>query len=367
LTIFLLFIFILYIFLDIILKSIKHSNIKENLKMNSYELLANESINKNVVEPKVNMISIDVKMGSNKMSIELPSTIQGLKSAQLIEMVLKKCRLSGSENLIKTYRLFESINGVEQLIKRDRELITLCNEMKSNQGEAFFVVRKLKTIEKRLGSKTAEKQLIMAQKCYKKLKAQSKREDNVAIKQKNKEQEKESKSVEHKLTTDEREYYEKIIQNELTLEKQAKKLIKVEKSIHKRLVSLENRLIENLSSQNKNLKQEEDAEKTPANEKLNQGLNDSKIYNYMKTKFSQTIKQKLVATPSKKQIQPALCVRHQKELNARLAFKFLFNKMSQNQDEQTEYLINQNFSKINKPQSISSSRSSSTSTLESLV
>jgi hypothetical protein len=229
----------------------------------------------------------------------------------------------------------------------------------------------LKTIEKRLSSKTAEKQIIMAQKCYKKLKVQSKQQDNSVIKKMNKE-ERESKSVEHKLTSEEREYFEKIIQNELTLEKQAKKLIKVEKSIHKRLVRLENRLIGDLNNQEQhqnkeNIKQEVDVEKTPTIEKAKNGMNDSKIYNYMKTKLSQSIKQKLIGTPSKKQIEPALCARHQKELNARLAFKFLFSKMSQEHNEQTEFLINENFSKINKPQSISSSRSSSTSTLESLV
>jgi hypothetical protein len=326
--------------------------------MSSYELLSNESVNKNVVEAKANTVTIEVKMGSNKMSIDIPSNHQELKSAQLIELVMKRCRLSGSENLTKTYRLFECVNGVEQLIKRDRELIALWNEMKSNQGEAIFVVRKLKSIEKRLSSKTAERQLIIAQKCYKKLKAQSNGQEN-QIKS-----EQAPIKVEGK-ANQESQYFEKIIQNELTLEKQAKKLIKVEKSINKRLIGLENRLLSDLNNQyNESNKPQNDTEKTPTNEKLK---NDSRLYNYMKTKLSQTIKQKLMATASEKQTEPVLCARHQKELNARLAFKFLFSKMSQEHNEQTEFLIDEKFSKINKPQSISSSRSSSTSTLESLV
>ena len=67
--------------------------------------------------------SVSIKMGSQKIKIEVTSTTT---SNQAIESVLTRCKID--KKLARTYALFESINGIERQLHSNETSITKTNE-----------------------------------------------------------------------------------------------------------------------------------------------------------------------------------------------------------------------------------------------
>jgi hypothetical protein len=165
------------------------------------------------------VFQIPVKMGSRKLIIEIESTSK-ITCGQFVEMVLKKCKLNSHDKLTKTYSLFESVSGIEQLLKSNDNFVNIwknwLNEYKQHNVE--FIVRKCLSIENKLNTsiktKSDEKHKQMIKNYYKKINSESKQQ-----------QQKQSDE------TTKQEYITKTIQNEQELKKQSEQLLKIQSLI----------------------------------------------------------------------------------------------------------------------------------------
>ena len=270
-----------------------------------------------------NQINVPIKMGSHHMIFNLQKDLnQKLTAQQLVEYVLKRCRLNGSVNLAKTYALFENVNGVERLVNESESIIELQAKW-STQSNAEFVIRKIHPVEKRLTSSSLNEQTI--RKCYKKLKAVN----QVEIKQKEQEQ---GPNIYEQLDDDNKEntspdaiqlnYLKLVLKNEMKLKRQARKLIQAREA--------------------RQQAQEKMSEKFPR-EKIQTNLNTKLTENIHFLKFLHfklKVSNKMDSTVSA----------HQKPRNKLFAYKKMDNALNSSGASDDN-----------------SSRSTSTSTLESLV
>ena len=238
----------------------------------------------------IDMMQIPVKMGSHRMLIDLPVNIaqlldeqqlptqadnkSKLTCRQFIDIVLKKCKLQGSEQLTKTYSIFESVNGIERMLKSSDSVMDIwmnwsklypkvfkLNQTQMDQSVCVeLVVRKHRQAEKKV--RMDDKQSKMIKKCYKKIKQSNQQpavyENELEVidvqKVKKEQQLKPEYHVYEQMENTaeqsdaQKEMLKKILKNEMELRKQAKKLIKVEQNIHKHVVELENNLMKKLSA-----------------------------------------------------------------------------------------------------------------------
>lgn len=177
------------------------------------------------------VFQIPVKMGSHKLVIDLESNCE-MTSVQFVELVLKKCKLTSNEKLTKTYSVFESVNGVEKMLKSN-EIITDVWKYwikQSVQHSVQFIVRKCVSVEKKLTATTeSDKRKKMIKKCYKKINSETSSEliqDKRDIKTK-------------------REFLKKIVENEQELKKQADQLLQIE-ALLQNLTSTANKQIQDV-------------------------------------------------------------------------------------------------------------------------
>jgi hypothetical protein len=183
-----------------------------------------------------NIVEIPVKMGSHRFNVTSASESE-LKCSELIDIVIAKCRLYGSDRLAKTYAVYESLNGVERRVSRREDIVKLVS---NNQVE--FVVRKLTRVEKQVlkqqqqsstssSSSNSSSQLV-AKRCYRKLRRIN------ADETKRRELETARIEVYEDIDRDERiesGLRERIIENERVLKEQSEKLVNLEESILKRI------------------------------------------------------------------------------------------------------------------------------------
>lgn len=178
-----------------------------------------------------NIIQIPVRMGSNCFTIDVDERrTQNLTGYELIEMALNKCKLSGQ--LANTYYIYERANGVEQMLSRKADLINLWKKSTAAQEvRVEIVVRKMSSTERRLVVKRAKNQSV-ARKCFKKLNQLNEQPINEVNLYETIDQ-----------TEDEKmKYLKRIVRNEIKLQKQSMKLIEMEKSISERLQQVEHKL-----------------------------------------------------------------------------------------------------------------------------
>lgn len=101
--------------------------------------------------------AIPVRMGSHRMMIEMVvrSAQQHqpvLSCGQLVKTALKRCRLDDSDAMLKTYALFERVNGIERALKPSDNVLAVWSQWSASRcgAEVEFVIRKCRTVEKRL-------------------------------------------------------------------------------------------------------------------------------------------------------------------------------------------------------------------------
>lgn len=272
------------------------------------------------------VFQVPVKMGSHKLVIDLESS-SDMTTVQFIELVLKKCKLTSNE---KTYSVFESVNGVEKMLKSN-EIVTDVWKYWLNQSVPYsvqFIVRKCVSVEKKLAAiSESEKRKQMIKKCYKKINSdktnQSPKQDKHELKSK-------------------RDYLKKIVENEEQLKKQSEQLLQIEALLQK-LTAEANKQIEQSVPQKETSKQSNKPNKLCS-------YHQNSLINNLNEKFSDNIN----------------------------FLQFLYLKLkkqnsSQNKSFSYEKLIDNNScgnSSAGEDYDSSSNRSSrttSTSTLESLV
>ena len=194
---------------------------------------------------QISSIHVPVKMGSHHMVFHLHSdSNQMLTSQKLVEYALKRCRLNGSTNLPKTYALFENVNGVERLVNETESLVDLQANW-STHSNAEFVIRKFHPVEKRLAASSLNEQTI--RKCYKKLKATNKTEQQ------------QEPNIYEQLDDDENKenntpdavqlnYLKRVLKNEMKLKRQANKIIQARQNEQDTTqTNLNSKLVENIN------------------------------------------------------------------------------------------------------------------------
>ena len=111
--------------------------------------------------PAKQFVQIPVKMGSNKFNFELilnEHEQRVVRCGKFIEMVLRKCNLTGStDNFSKTYSIFENSFGVERLLNRNENIIQILQDNHKKQIKFEFVIRKCNLIEKKIQISTINK------------------------------------------------------------------------------------------------------------------------------------------------------------------------------------------------------------------
>jgi hypothetical protein len=194
---------------------------------------------------QISSIHVPVKMGSHHMVLHLQSdSNQKLTSSKLVEYALKRCRLNGSTNLPKTYALFENVNGVERLVNESESLVDLQAKW-STHSTAEFVIRKFHPMEKRLASSSLNEQTI--RKCYKKLKLTNKtepqQEPNIY------EQLNDDENKEHNTPNAiQLNYLKRVLKNEMKLKRQANKIIQARQNPQDKIqTNLNSKLVENIN------------------------------------------------------------------------------------------------------------------------
>lgn len=178
--------------------------------------------------PVENFAQISVKMGSHRFNIDVCDGTE-MRCSKFIELVLSKCRLHASERLVQTYAVFESLNGVERRV----EVVRAC---KSVTPGVEYVVRKLSTVEAALPKKPQQQQL-NAKKCYRKLRHMNKNKVSAAkaVSRQIEVYEDIDEDVKDEVAVANDDYMSRIVANEIVLRKQAKRLAALEESIRKRV------------------------------------------------------------------------------------------------------------------------------------
>lgn len=184
-----------------------------------------------------NIVEIPVKMGSHRFNVTSSSESE-LKCSELIDIVIAKCRLYGSDRLTKTYAVYESLNGVERRVSRREDIVKLV----ASNNQVEFVVRKLTRVEKQVlkqqqqsstsSSSSDSSSKLVAKRCYRKLRRMN------ADETKRRELETARIEVYEDIDRDERiesGLRERIIENERVLKEQSEKLVNLEESILKRI------------------------------------------------------------------------------------------------------------------------------------
>ena len=177
-------------------------------------------------------VQIPVRMGSNRFFISLSAEQQQqqLGRIKLVELALRRLNPHAQAYFPQTYAIFESICGIERLVGRGEDLAFLCRRHASQHTRVEFVIRKCGLVEQSRVAPTDptdNKNSKLLKKCYKKLnqlKATAAAADS-------------SSSIAHiyehidEASRLKSKYVEKIAQNEIKLKRQTKKLQQVEKQI----------------------------------------------------------------------------------------------------------------------------------------
>lgn len=172
---------------------------------------------------------IPVRMGSHQFHVIGEGE---MKCSELIEQVIAKCRLYGNEKLARTYAVYERVNGVERRVRRGEDVLRLAREQK----QAEFVVRKLSHVEKQLmreqrACSTGGQRAKMAERCYRRLRKMNARSDETPA----------HIEVYEDIDRNERLESERIREmirlNERVLQQQSEKLVMLDESIVKHFTS----------------------------------------------------------------------------------------------------------------------------------
>jgi hypothetical protein len=190
-------------------------------------------------------------MGSNRFNFETLLVDEKccqprvLKTNKFTELVLRKSKLSGVKYLPKTYSVFESSCGVERMLGPDEDLIALWHQHKQNNSAVEFVIRKCNTVERRLAVRRAVNKAIdpnnntvhrnmpdskMVNKCYKKLNQLRVRDDTETANVEHVYEHIEE-SIREECAAVQEAYVKQIVNNEIQLKLQAHKMTEVEESI----------------------------------------------------------------------------------------------------------------------------------------
>ena len=103
------------------------------------------------------MNQVCVRMGSNKIQINVPRQQTSLTCSQVIEIALERCKLDKS--LVRTYAIFESVCGIEKKLHRSEDFILICQKSSESQEKTQFIIRKYlskKTFAKLVPSQNCE-------------------------------------------------------------------------------------------------------------------------------------------------------------------------------------------------------------------
>ena len=296
-------------------------------------------------------LSVPVKMGSHRMTIDIEASVKCLTCEQFIEIVLRRCRLNGSQNLAKTYAMFESVNGVERLVNASESVPSLCAKWSSTKMPEF-VIRKFLPVEKKLASAAISQTSV--KKYYKKLRAStSSAKTSVASSEVHVYEQVDAES-ESSPDVVQLEYLKRVLKNEMKLRRQAKKLLQVEESIHAHVVNLEKNLMETLV---KKL-----ADEATASHEATVPVNKPKICAFHKEKIETTLNTKLADNINfLKFLHFKLKSSNKSESHSGMknSSKLAYKKMDD--------VLNSSGASDSNSSSQCNSRSTSTSTLESLV
>jgi hypothetical protein len=197
-----------------------------------------------------NIVQIPVRMGSNRFNFEVllsEDKTHVLRSGKFIELVLRKSNLSGTKYLPRTYSVFESSCGIERMLTRSDDLVQIWRAHKENNSNVEFVIRKCNLVEKKLAvnvkthidannncsSESANSKIV--RKCYKKLNAlkvsDASNANNSAAHIYEHVEDVLEKTEQLKASQSQEAYLQQIAKNEMKLMQQSQKLIQVEKSI----------------------------------------------------------------------------------------------------------------------------------------
>jgi hypothetical protein len=84
-------------------------------------------------------IEIPVQIGSNKIKININELKKYLSCNKFLEIIFDKCKFN--KNLLKTYAVFKSVDGIERFVDENDNIIELWkNEIDKNNVK--FVIRK---------------------------------------------------------------------------------------------------------------------------------------------------------------------------------------------------------------------------------
>ena len=108
-----------------------------------------------------NMVQVPVKMGSNKMTINIANG-STMTCRDFISNVLERCKLD--KQLARNYAIFELNNGIENKLHSKQEMLQVYSKT------SHFIVRKYMRTEKKVVEKvSSEQHQRMVKKCYKKM------------------------------------------------------------------------------------------------------------------------------------------------------------------------------------------------------
>ena len=158
-------------------------------------------------------------MGSKKFHLDYEYTLNNfyLNSSDLIEMIIKKLfsKHVNINELKRTYRLYENVCGVERLVGKDENILSLVSNQIELKSNVYYTIRK-----KELKTNFNRKKLNV-KKCFAKLKsdAEMKKRQNIMICEEMNDQNNDIKN----------ELMKRIFQNEIVLNNQIKKMDSLDK------------------------------------------------------------------------------------------------------------------------------------------
>lgn len=179
---------------------------------------------------QINKVSIPVKMGSKqfKISHEFCYNNFQLSASQLIEISLNKLYPKSEDVscLVKTYSLYENAFGVERLVNKSENILSLLMNQTRLNSNVFFVIRKKtnKTINR-------SKYNLNAKKCFKKLQMQKEHENGLRVIEDAEKQSRQSvclyEDIESYCSTEsqlKQAFLKQIFENEIILNEQMEKM-----------------------------------------------------------------------------------------------------------------------------------------------
>ncbi len=118
--------------------------------------------------PSVNVTSVRVQMGSNRLQLELCSD-SALTCREFVSLVLTRCHIQA--HLTRTYALFESTHGIERRLHSRQQLLQVCAGSPADPSRTFVVRKCLRAERQALQNMNSRRHQEMVKKCFEKLKS----------------------------------------------------------------------------------------------------------------------------------------------------------------------------------------------------